>query len=46
MPWFNGRVRVIQLRAKSYNIQTKALEWGQFNCSDPEYLGMNGYILF
>ena len=41
-----GRVQEIQLRANSSNIQTKALQWGQFNCSDPQYLGMIGYVLF
>ena len=41
-----GRVRVVQLRANLSNIQPEALEWGQFNCSDPQYLGMNDYVLF
>ena len=41
-----GRVRVIQLRANESNIQTKPLEWGQFNSSDPQYLGENDNISF
>ena len=41
-----GCVRVIQFRGNSCNIYTETLEFGQFNRSDPKYLGKNGYVSF